>query len=92
MKICKNFVGISRLRALADVFDAVVWRLKVKGDYFAAVIDEDVANALKRLADIEEAVEAFPKQLPQSLDEWNDFSRNAVAFVRELQTTREVEP
>lgn len=92
MKLSKRVTSISRLRALAAAFDGVAWKLKVKGEYFAAIIDEDVANALKSLADIEEAVEAFPKQLPQSLDEWNDFSRNAVAFVRELQTTREVEP
>lgn len=90
MKICKNFVGISRLRALACVFDGVARKLKAKGENFAAVVDADVANALTRLADIEEAVEAFPEKLPTGMDEWCDFARNAVALVRELQTTREV--
>ena len=90
MKICKNFVGIARLRALATVSNDISRKLKANGDHAAAVANADVANALNRLADIEEAVSAFPKQLPPSLDEWNDFAKNAVAFVRELQTTREV--
>lgn len=90
MKICKNFVRISRIRALADASNRVARMLESNGEHFSAVDNADIANALNRLADIEEAVAAFPKQLPPSLDEWNDFARNSVAFVRELQTTREV--
>lgn len=90
MKICKNFVGIAWLRSVADVFDGIARKLKANGEYFDAVTNASMANSLKRLADIEEAVAAFPKQIQQSLDEWNDFARNAVAFVRELQTTGEV--
>lgn len=89
--ICKNFVGISRIRAMACVFDVVARKLKANGENFSAGFYADVANALSRLADIYESVEAFQKQLPTSMDEWCDFARNAVAFVRELQTTREVE-
>ena len=91
MKICKNFVGISWLRSVAAVFDGVARKFKANGDNFAAGVDKEVANALSRLADIEEEVKAFPKQLPTSMEEWSDFARNAVAFVRELQTTREVD-
>lgn len=91
MKICKNFVGIVWLRSMAAVFDGVARKLKANGDNLDAVFYADVAKSLSRLADIEEEVKAFPKQLPTSMDEWSDFARNAVAFVRELQTTREVE-
>ena len=91
MKICKNFVGISWLRSVAAVFDGVARKFKANGDNFAAGVDKEVANALNRLAEIEEAVAAFPKKLPTSMEEWSDFARNAVAFVRELQTTREVD-
>ena len=91
MKICKNFVGISWLRSVAAVYDGVARKFKANGDNFAAGVDKEVANALSRLADIEEEVKAFPKQLPTSIEEWSDFARNAVAFVRELQTTREVD-
>lgn len=90
MKICKKFVGIAWLRSVADVFDGVARKLKANGELFDAVTNASLANALNRLADIEEAVAAFPKQIPPSLDERNDFARNAVAFVRELQTTGEV--
>ena len=91
MKICKNFVGISWLRSVAAVFDEVARKFKAKGENFASGVDKEVANALNRLADIEEAVEAFPKQLPTSMEEWSDFARNAVALVREIQTTMEVD-
>ena len=91
MKICNNFVGISWLRSVADVFDGVARKFKANGDNFAAVTNAALAKSLSRLADIEEEVKAFPKQLPTSMEEWSDFARNAVAFVRELQTTREVD-
>ena len=90
MKICKNLVGTFWLRSVADVFYGSAMKLKANGDNFAAVTNAALAKSLSRLADIEEEVKAFPKQLPTSMDEWCDFARNAVALVREIQTTMEV--